>query len=65
MTKKERFDELTENLFKKMANRVAGKHLVDCVNEKLVFNTDLGIHFLSQTFFDKRIDGIKVIGATC
>jgi hypothetical protein len=34
------------------------------VNDKLLFTTDLGIHFLSQTFLDKRIDGIKVIGAT-
>lgn len=62
VTKKEKFDEFAESVYKKLLPRVGQAPSAQGLLDKLVFSIDLGMHFLSQTFFDKRIDGIKTIG---
>lgn len=60
-TKKEKFDEILENLYKKVMRRVQGETYASIVARKHIASVELGIFFLDQTFLEKRIDGLKLI----
>jgi hypothetical protein len=60
-TRRERFDDMIESLFKFLLPRLADRSPHDLNRDKGMLQVKLGALFMSQPFLEKRIDGLKLV----
>jgi hypothetical protein len=61
-TKKERFDDILENLYSKLLPRAKSLDIHDINISKTIITCQIGELFLRQNFLERRIDGLKLLG---